>query len=100
MLGTARLNEATGQYEYLGQGIQRARQRQLGFWLQDAWRLGAELHVELRRALRYDVPVRGAEQQLLHRRLDDVFGVSGVGNLFKPGTLTGSSADVPPAEGE
>ena len=30
---------------------------------------------------------------------EDVFGVSGVGNLFKPGTLTGQAPRVPPAGG-
>ena len=52
-----------------------------------------ELHAQLRRALRPDVPVRRAEQQLLDRRLEDVFGVSGVGNLFKPGTLDRAAAE-------
>ena len=28
--GIARLNEDNGQYEYLGQGMQRARQREIG----------------------------------------------------------------------
>jgi hypothetical protein len=36
--GVARLNEETGQYEYLANGRQRAQQRQLGFWWQDSWR--------------------------------------------------------------
>jgi hypothetical protein len=38
--GIARLNETTGEYEYLGQAVQRARQRQIGLWLADSWRMG------------------------------------------------------------
>jgi outer membrane receptor protein involved in Fe transport len=66
--GVARLNEATGEYEYLGEGTQRAQQRQLGLWLQDSWHLTPNL--TLNYGARYDLtfPFRRAERQLLHRR--------------------------------
>ena len=53
MRGIARLNEATGEYEYLGQGIQRARQRQIGLWLADSWRMRANF--TLNYGARYDL---------------------------------------------
>ncbi len=88
--GISRLNEATGEYQYLGQGIQRARQRQIGLWVQDSWRVGANF--TLNYGARYDLtfPFVAENDSYTIPDYEDVFGVSGVGNLFKPGTLTGS----------
>jgi hypothetical protein len=87
--GTARLNETTGRYEYLGQGFQRARQRQIGLWLQDSWHMGPNF--TLNYGARYDLtfPFVALNNTYSIGDLDDVYGVSGVGNIFKPGTLTG-----------
>ncbi|MGH9384248.1 MAG: carboxypeptidase regulatory-like domain-containing protein [Vicinamibacterales bacterium] len=87
--GIARLNEANGQYEYLGLGVQRARQTAMGFWLQDAWRMRSNL--TLNYGVRYDVQLPFAALNNSYSIGDyaDVFGVSGVDNVFKPGTLTG-----------
>ncbi len=51
--GVARLNEDAGQYEYLGQGVQRAQQRELGLWAQDAWRMRSNLSINY--GLRYEL---------------------------------------------
>jgi hypothetical protein len=85
----ARLNEDTGQYEALGQGIQRARQQQFGFWAQDGWR--ARPNLTLNFGVRYDMtfPFIALNNSYSIGDLGDVYGQSGVGNLFKPGTLTG-----------
>ena len=87
--GVARLNEETGRYEYLGQGVQRARQRQLGFWLQDGWHVGPNL--TLNYGARYDLtfPFVALNNSYSIGDLDDVYGVSGVGNLFNPNVRTG-----------
>jgi len=91
--GVARFNEATGQYNYLGQGAQRARQRQLGLWLQDSWHMGPNLTVQY--GGRYDLtfPFVALNDSYTIGGLEDVYGVSGAGNLFKPGTLTGRSPE-------
>ncbi len=87
--GIARLNETTGEYEYLGAGLQRARQTAMGFWLQDAWRMRSNL--TLNYGVRYDlqVPFVALNNSYSIGDYDDVFGVSGAGNVFKPGTQTG-----------
>ena len=41
----AQLDEKTGQYVYLGKRIQRGRQRELGFFAQDAWRARPNLTI-------------------------------------------------------
>jgi hypothetical protein len=87
--GVARLNEES-LYEYLGLGTQLARQRAFGFWAQDSWRLRPDLSLNL--GLRYELqmPFVALNNSYSTADFSDVFGVSGTGNLFKPGTLTGS----------
>ena len=36
--GNARLDVGSNEYEYLGQGLQEGRMRELGFFVPDAWR--------------------------------------------------------------
>ena len=92
-------NEATGEYEYMGTGIQRARMREGGLFLQDAWRLAPEPDRQRRPALRAAVPVLSAEQQLLDG--DDGGRVRRVRrqaarrrcNLFQPGVQPRQAAE-------
>src|SRR5262245_28304885 len=89
--GVARLDPATNKYLYLGQSEQRARQRQVGLWLQDGWHVGPNF--TLNYGARYDLtfPFISLNNSYSIGDLADVFGVSGEGNLFKPGTLTGKA---------
>ena len=87
----ARLNEKTGEYVYLGAGTQRGRQRELGIYAQDSWR--ARPSLTLNYGVRWEVqfpftPLNGSYSTTT---LADLWGVSGPGNLFKPGTLTGKA---------
>ncbi|MGE0129161.1 MAG: carboxypeptidase regulatory-like domain-containing protein [Blastocatellales bacterium] len=85
----ARLNEETGKYDYLGKLTQRYRQREMGFFAQDTWRTRPNL--TLTGGLRWEVqfPFTASSNVFSQVSFDDLFGVSGPGNLFKPGTLTG-----------
>jgi hypothetical protein len=87
--GTARLNEDTGQYVFNGVGRQTVQQRELSGWAQDAWRMRSNL--TLNYGLRYDLqfPFVAKNNSYSVGDFDDVFGVSGAGNIFKPGTLAG-----------
>jgi len=49
----ARLDEATGKYAYVGVGTQRGRQREVGGFVQDAWRVRQNLTINA--GLRYDI---------------------------------------------
>ena len=92
----ARLNESSKQYEFLGQGTERGRMRELGFFAQDSWRMRANLTVNA--GLRYELqlPFYALNDSYYQATLADVWGVSGVGNLFEPGVLEGKKPQFVP----
>ena len=92
-----------GNYDVLGASNQYGRLPQYGTFFQDAWRVKPDLTLNL--GLRYDVqqPFRSLNDSYSFATIDDLFGVTGVGsgfepgstqsglgNLFKPGTLQGT----------
>ena len=85
----ARLDEKTGKYTYLGNAFERSRQRELGFFAQDSWRFRPNL--TLNYGLRWEIDGAFVLLNSSYATLspNDLWGVSGVGNLFKPGTQTG-----------
>ncbi|HKQ74882.1 MAG TPA: carboxypeptidase-like regulatory domain-containing protein [Blastocatellia bacterium] len=85
----ARLIEEDGQYKYLGNAFERSRQRELGIFAQDAWRIRPNL--TLNYGLRWDAQGSFTPNNSSYTTvsLNDLWGVSGPGNLFKPGTLSG-----------
>jgi hypothetical protein len=88
---TAGLDEKTGKYVYLNQATVRARNREIGLFVQDVWRMSPNLTVN--GGLRWEAqfPVTSLNDGLTNPTLDGLYGVSGLGNVFKPGTLTGSA---------
>jgi len=97
--GTVRLNEDSGQYEYLGDGFQRGHMNSLGFFMQDNWRIKNNLTINA--GLRYELqtPFVAHNNSYSTAALADLCGVSGVDasggcNLFSPGTLTGSQPQL------
>jgi Carboxypeptidase regulatory-like domain len=87
--GDARLDEKTGKYVYLGNGVERSRQKEIGFFAQDSWRVRPGL--TLNYGLRWETqgsffPLNSNYTSV---NINDIWGVSGPGNLFAPGTITG-----------
>src|SRR6185437_13500500 len=89
----ARLDD-NGQYQFLGDGFQRGKINQWGFFAQDNWRVRNNLTINA--GLRYELalPFYSVNDSYSTATLADVCGISGIGsdgscNLFKPGTLAG-----------
>jgi hypothetical protein len=80
----ARLDE-NGNYVYLGELTQKFRQREAGLFAQDSWR--AKPNLTLTAGLRYEVqfPFVATNGVFSQVSFEDLFGVSGQGNLFSPG---------------
>ncbi len=85
----ARLDEKTGQYVYLGTAFERSRQKEFGVFAQDSWRMRPNL--TLNYGVRWEVqgPFTTLNNSYTTVSVADLFGISGPGNLFKPGTQTG-----------
>src|SRR5262249_2715140 len=95
--GTARLDDKTNQYVYLGKGRDHLRFNEIGLFAQDSWRVSPRLTVNAGVRWEYQTPIVALNGNYSTATFADLCGVSGVGagpdgrgcNLFKPGTLTG-----------
>jgi len=84
------LDEKSKQYQHVGT-IDRDHIRELGTFVQDTWRIHPTFTVTL--GLRFEKQFQFVNESGTYAQiggLNGLYGVSGVGNLFKPGTLTGS----------
>jgi len=84
------LSETTGRYTLQGDVVTRARQTEWGIYGQDTWRVRPNLTVT--GGLRWEVqgPFYSLNDSISQVSYAGLFGESGEGNMFKPGTLTGA----------
>src|SRR5262245_6293203 len=94
--GSATIDEKTGEYVYLGHDIERSRQREFGFFAQDSWHKSPSL--TLNYGLRWEVqfPYRSLNNRYTTTTMDSLYGISGPGNLFRPGVMTGKQTEFFP----
>jgi carboxypeptidase family protein len=84
----AHLDES-GRYIYNGASTQRYRQREIGIFAQDTWRVRRDLTLSF--GLRWEVqfPFLALNNRFAVTSYAGLFGVSGPGNLFRPGVEAG-----------
>ncbi len=88
------IDENTDEYTYNGALVQRARQREMGLFAQDSWRMrpGLTLTFGLRWELSF--PWTPLNNAYTWATPDEVWGSSGVNSLFQPGASGGISTVV------
>ncbi|MDQ3748171.1 MAG: TonB-dependent receptor, partial [Acidobacteriota bacterium] len=95
---TAFLTEG-GTYQLNAAQTRLSKQNTYGLFVQDSWRVRPDLSINY--GIRWQPQTAFIIQSDNYSRLennDQVFGISGVGNLFMPGTLTGTNPRVVAAE--
>lgn len=82
------LNETSHQYG-TDPAVDRNRQREYGVFVQDTWRISPALTATIGARLEYQAPFTNLNGTYTDVGLAGIWGISGIGNMFKPGTLTG-----------
>jgi hypothetical protein len=95
--GSAYLDGGTGKYVYLGDAYQKAHEREMGFFVQDSWKIRPDL--TLTYGIRYELQMPFImDNAFFSRPLNycNTYGVSGCAsdglsaNLFAPGSTGGT----------
>ncbi|HEU4933271.1 MAG TPA: carboxypeptidase-like regulatory domain-containing protein [Pyrinomonadaceae bacterium] len=84
------IGDEQGKYVINGDLIRRMHQTTYGFYAQDSWRLRPNLTLTVGLRNEALLPYVAENKSYSFATYDQLFGVSGTDNLFKPGTLTGS----------
>jgi hypothetical protein len=88
--GEARITPDGDKYVPLGQSKAQGRMREFDFYAQDSWRARANLTISA--GVRYvlALPFYPTNNSYSTVTEEGLYGISGLGNLFKPGTMTGA----------
>lgn len=86
--GFAALSE-DGKYSFQGTQVQRARLHEIGSFASDTWRVNQNLTLNYGVRWEIQTPLVARNNVYANAPLESLYGRSGLGNIFKPGTLTG-----------
>jgi hypothetical protein len=88
--GDARINAAGDQYQPLGLSRAEGRMREFNFFVSDSWRMRPNITISA--GLRYVLqnPFYPTNDSYTTVSEEGLYGISGVGNLFKPGVTPGT----------
>jgi hypothetical protein len=96
---TQSLSEATHQYTSNTPSIDRDQVRELGLFVQDQWRATPRLTLTLGLRVEKEFSFKNLDGLYSNVTYQSLWGVSGVGNLFKPGVLAGVAPTYTPLTG-
>lgn len=90
LTGDARITPSGDRYVPLGLSRAQGRMREFNIYVADSWRVRPSVTVSA--GLRYVLqnPFYPTNNSYTTVTLESLYGISGVGNLFKPGTLSGT----------
>ena len=80
--------------------IGRYRQREFGLYVQDSWKISPRLTLNYGLRLENQYPFRAFNNTYTRPGFAGLYGVSGVGNLFQPGSSTGALPVLTPVTGD
>ncbi len=83
------LSETTNQYTYNGDQVRRARQRSMGLFAADSWRMRPGLTLNFGVRWEVDFPWTPLNNAFTWATPADVWGPSGVNSIFQPGASGG-----------
>jgi hypothetical protein len=92
--GTAYRDEKTGEYVFLGGANRRSRQRFMGLYVQDSWRMRPSFTLTLGARWEVNFPWMPLNKSYSWATPAEVWGLSGVNSLFKPGASGGVQSVV------
>jgi hypothetical protein len=92
ILSEARINPDGTEYVPLGKSHAQGRMREFDLYAADSWRVSSSVTISA--GVRYvlENPFYPMNNSYTTTNVASLYGVSGDGNLFKPGTLTGTKA--------
>ncbi len=93
------VTDESGRYVINGDRIDRMHVSEYGFYAQDSWRIRPNVTLTLGLRNEALLPYVAENSNWSFATYDSLFGVSGSGNLFKPGTLTGTKSVVTQMQG-
>lgn len=85
-----------GRYTLHGGQILKFRQRQYALFAQDSWRFRPNVTINFGVRWEPQFPIVSENENFAKVSFADLFGESGEGNLFRPGTLTGRISQLVP----
>jgi hypothetical protein len=86
--GTAYIGEDS-KYHYNGTTVNRGYYQEVGTYAQDSWRMRPNLTLTYGLRWQVSLPFVPGNSNYSTATVADIWGVSGIGNMYKPGTLTG-----------
>ncbi len=93
-----KLDEKTKKYSLSGTAIERNRAVSFGMYVQDYFKLRPNLNVNM--GIRWEPQLAPVHKNAVYIRptFDGLFGISGPGNLFKPGATAGAATAYVPVD--